>query len=87
VIVSTSAVPLLQLPEECVDGPRRVPHGGTHLRPRPRADRVDLLKGVLGCVCGRRVQSDGTFADGRHRKLHENPCTDWGKRARLGDEV
>ncbi len=52
-----------------------------------RADRVDLLKGLLECVCGRRVRSDGTFADGRHRKLHANPCADWGKRARLGDEV
>ena len=51
-----------------------------------RADRVDLLKGLIECVCGRRVRSDGTFADGRHRKLHANPCADWGKRARLGDE-
>ncbi len=33
------------------------------------------------------MRSDGTFADGRHRKLHANPCPDWGKRARLGDEV
>ena len=52
-----------------------------------RADRVDLLKGLIECVCGRRVRSDGTFADGRHRKLHVNPCAEWGKRARLGDEV
>ncbi len=52
-----------------------------------RADRVDLLKGLLECVCGRRVRSDGTFADGRHRKLHVDPCADWGTRARLGDEV
>ena len=52
-----------------------------------RADRVDLLKGLIECVCGRRVRSDGTFADGRHRKLHSNPCADWGERARLGDEV
>jgi DNA invertase Pin-like site-specific DNA recombinase len=52
-----------------------------------RPDRVDLLKGLLECVCGRRVRSDGTFADGRHRKLHANPCEAWGKRARLGDEV
>jgi DNA invertase Pin-like site-specific DNA recombinase len=52
-----------------------------------RADRVDLLKGLLECVCGRRVRSDGTFADGRHRKLHANPCPAWGKRARLGDET
>ncbi len=52
-----------------------------------RADRVDLLKGLVECVCGRRVRSDGTFADGRHRKLHVDPCPEWGTRARLGDEV
>jgi hypothetical protein len=38
-------------------------------------------------VCGRRLRSDGTFADGRHRKLHPSPCVDWGDRARLGDET
>ncbi len=27
-----------------------------------RRDRVDLLGGLLECVCGRRVRSDGTFA-------------------------
>ncbi len=31
--------------------------------------RVDLLGGLLECVCGRRVRSDGA-ADGRYRKLH-----------------
>jgi hypothetical protein len=54
---------------------------------RRRADRVDLLKGLIECVCGRRVRSDGTFADGRHRKLHVHPCAEWGTRARLGDDV
>jgi hypothetical protein len=49
--------------------------------------RVDLLKGLIECVCGRRVRSDGTFADGRHRKLHASPFADWGKCARLGDDV
>ena len=48
-------------------------------------DRVDLLAGLLECVCGRRLRSDGTFADGRHRKLHANPCAAWGRKARLGD--
>jgi hypothetical protein len=52
-----------------------------------RSGRVDLLRGLLECVCGRRLRSDGTFADGRHRKLHANPCPDWGSRARLGDET
>jgi len=28
-------------------------------------DRVDLLGGLLECVCGRRLRNDGTFADGR----------------------
>jgi hypothetical protein len=52
-----------------------------------RRQLVDLLAGLLVCVCGRRVRSDGTFADGRHRKLHPDPCQDWGTRARLGDET
>ncbi len=56
--------------------------GGTH-----RWDRVDLLGGLLTCVCGRRLKSDGTFADGRHRKLHPTPCESWGKQARYGDET
>ena len=43
---------------------------------------------MLGkCVCGRRLRSDGTFADGRHRKLHPEPCEAWGPRARLADET
>jgi hypothetical protein len=47
----------------------RTQGGGTH-----RWTRVDLLGGLLFCTCGRRVKSDGTFADGRHRKLHPQPC-------------
>ncbi len=54
--------------------------------PRKRG-RVDLLGGLLECVCGRRIRSDGTFADGRHRKLHPEPCGEWGSKARLGDET
>lgn len=49
--------------------------------------RVDLLGGLLACVCGRRLRNDGTFADGRHRKHHPNPCEVWGRKARLGDET
>ena len=52
-----------------------------------RRGRVDLLAGLLECACGRRIRSDGTFADGRHRKLHPGPCEAWGSRARLGDET
>ena len=29
----------------------------------------------------------GRFADGRHRKLHPDPCEEWGPQARYGDEV
>jgi hypothetical protein len=54
--------------------------GGTRDR-----GRIDLLGGLLECVCGRRVRSDGTFADGRHRKLHPDPCEAWGDKARLAD--
>jgi DNA invertase Pin-like site-specific DNA recombinase len=50
-------------------------------------DRVDLLGGLLECVCGRQLRNDGTFADGRHRKLHAAPCEAWGRKARLGDET
>jgi hypothetical protein len=48
-------------------------------------DRVDLLGGLLECVCGRQLRNDGTFADGRHRKHHANPYKAWGRKARLGD--
>ena len=54
--------------------------------PRKRC-RVDLLAGLLECPCGRRIRSDGRFADGRHRKLHPGPCGHWGPQARYGDEV
>ena len=47
--------------------------------------RVDLLGGLLECVCGRRLRSDGRFADGRYRKLHVRPCEAWGSKARITD--
>jgi hypothetical protein len=47
--------------------------------------QVDLLGGLLECVCGRRLRSDGRFSDGQHRKLHPDPCEAWGRRARLPD--
>ncbi len=52
-----------------------------------RHDRIDLLGGLLECVCGLRIRNDGTFGDGRHRKLHVNPCDAWGRKARLADAV
>ena len=56
--------------------------GGTRKR-----GRVDLLGGLVFCTCGRRLKSDGRFADGRHRKLHPRPCEAWGEQARYGDET
>jgi hypothetical protein len=47
--------------------------------------QVDLLGGLLECVCGRHLRSDGRFSDGQHRKLHPDPCEAWGRRARLPD--
>ena len=52
-----------------------------------RHDRVDLLGGLLECVCGCRIRNDGTFGDGRHGKLHANPCEAWGRKARLADAI
>jgi hypothetical protein len=37
-------------------------------------DRVDLLGGLLVCMCGRRLGNNGTFAGGRHRNQNANPC-------------
>ena len=54
--------------------------------PRNR-DRVDLLGGLLQCICGRRIRSDGAGADGRPRKLHTKPCEEWGTKARLTAET
>ncbi len=48
-----------------------------------RNDRVDLLGGLLYCVCGRRIRSDGWAADRRYRKLHTKPCERWGHKARI----
>ena len=56
------------------------------VRQRHAQARTDhLLGGLLECVCGRKVRSDGTFSDGRHRKLHPDPCDAWGDKARLAD--
>jgi hypothetical protein len=59
----------------CTVGDRRSA-GGSRNR-----DRVDLLAGLLRCVCRRRVRSDCTFADGRHRRLHRGLCEAWGPKA------
>jgi hypothetical protein len=48
---------------------------------------VDLLSGLLECSCGRRIRSDGKFSDGRRRKRHPDPCSEWGPQERYGNEV
>ncbi|MFI5259464.1 MAG: recombinase family protein [Candidatus Limnocylindrales bacterium] len=52
-----------------------------------RRDRVDLLGGLLHCVCGRRIRSDGAAADRKPRKLHPKPCPEWGPNARIPTET
>lgn len=61
--------------------------GGPHV-----SQRVDLLAGILYCVCGTRVRSDGYAKVGKPRKRHpflrdeaNKPvaCTKWGKAERL----
>jgi DNA invertase Pin-like site-specific DNA recombinase len=52
-----------------------------------RRDRVDLLGGLLYCVCGRRIRSDGAAADRKPRKLHPKPCEHWGPNARIPAEA
>jgi hypothetical protein len=52
--------------------------------PRNRG-RVDLLAGLLECVCGRRIRSDGVMGNTtRIAKLHLEPCPAWGTAARIG---
>jgi DNA invertase Pin-like site-specific DNA recombinase len=51
--------------------------------PRNRG-RVDLLAGLLECVCGRHLRSDGRFgATDKTAKLHLDPCEAWRSKARL----
>jgi hypothetical protein len=66
------------------------PHEELTLRggsgPRKR-DRVDLLGGLLYCVCGRRIRSDGCSANGHFRKVHPKPCEAWGPRPKFLQET
>lgn len=52
-----------------------------------RSDRVDLLGGLLRCVCGARVWSDGYSGTGKHRKRHRAPCPAWGSAERLHSDT
>lgn len=46
--------------------------------PASPSGRVDLLKRLVYCVCGRHVRADGVFGDGQHRRRHPEPCAVWG---------
>src|SRR5450759_714862 len=57
----------------------RARHAGS-----PRLVRVDLLRGLLYCVCGQRIRTDGTMGTPpRQRKLHprHDQCLEWGPKA------
>lgn len=48
-----------------------------------RSDRFDPLRTVLFCTCGTRIRSDGSKGTPpRFMKMHPNPCTRWGAKAR-----
>ena len=71
--------------EELRDRRRR--HGGSR---RPAEGRVDLLRGILQCVCGQRIRTDGTMGTPpRTRKLHPDHgrCPHWGAQASYGAQV
>lgn len=46
-----------------------------------RTDRVDLLNGLLFCVCGQKLWSEPT--GDKYRKRHRAPCDAWGRPERL----
>jgi DNA invertase Pin-like site-specific DNA recombinase len=58
---------------------RKARHGGSR-----RPSRPDLLRGLLRCVCGQRVRTDGTSGTPPiQRKLHprHRECPEWGDQA------
>jgi hypothetical protein len=64
-----------------VEAVRRVKTRGGGPRHRGRRD---LLAGLLECVCGRRIRSDGRMGNTeRVAKLHTDPCAAWGTKARI----
>ena len=46
-----------------------------------RTDRVDLLNGLLFCVCGQKLWSEP--GPSKYRKRHRSPCPAWGSKERL----
>ncbi|MBA2319527.1 MAG: hypothetical protein H0V89_00085 [Deltaproteobacteria bacterium] len=61
---------------------RRERGGGMH---RPKT--VDVLGGLLYCVCGRYVRSDGFTGSGTRQRHHPEPCEAWGAKARRAARV
>ena len=58
---------------------RKARHGGSN---GPK--RVDLLRGLLVCVCGQRIRTDGLMGTPpRQRKVHprHDECPHWGRQA------
>jgi hypothetical protein len=69
----------------CVEEVRRSKTRGGG--PRNRG-RVDPLSGLLRCVCGRRLRSDGRLGVTDYiAKMHVQPCDAWGRKARLASTV
>ena len=63
----------------------RARHGGSR-----RPARIDLLRGLLYCVCGQRIRTDGTMGTPpRQRKLHprHDQCPEWGPQASHSSSV
>ena len=64
---------------------QRARHAG-----RQHPARPDLLRGLLYCVCGQRVRTDGTMGTPpRQRKMHprHKDCADWGPKASYSAEA
>jgi DNA invertase Pin-like site-specific DNA recombinase len=63
----------------------RARHGGSRSPARP-----DMLKGLLHCVCGQRIRTDGTMGTPpRQRKMHPryDDCPEWGPKASYSSDA
>jgi hypothetical protein len=80
-----SAPPISQtLGDRVQEGRARRTKGGG---PR-RTDRFDPLRGVLFCVCGTRVRTNGTMGTRpRTRKMHPGRCDEWGRQMNVASVV
>ena len=56
----------------------------------PRKPGPDLLAGLLHCVCGQHIRSDGTMGSGRatyRRRVHTGECEAWGRQRSWAADV